>query len=220
MRIVAFNKPFEVLPQFTSPDGRKCLADYLTLPGLYPAGRLDYDSEGLMLLTDFGPWQARISQPGSALPKTYVVQVEGAPGEPELQRLRDGIVLKDGPTRPAPTRVIDEPAGLWPRVPPIRERKTIPTTWLEMQLGEGRNRQVRRMTAAVGLPTLRLVRWAIGPWTLDGLQPGDRREIPRVEAETVLAAARGTRPNVPRTNLSSRGRAPRSAARARGPARS
>lgn len=186
MRIVAFNKPFEVLPQFTSGDGRRCLADYLDLPGLYPAGRLDYDSEGLMLLTDFGPWQARISQPGSSLKKVYRVQVEGTPQDEALERLRHGVVLNDGPTRPTPARVIDEPPGLWPRVPPIRERKSIPTAWLELELSEGRNRQVRRMTAAVGLPTLRLIRWAIGPWTVAELTPGAFRDIPLAEAESVL----------------------------------
>lgn len=186
MRLVAFNKPFQVLPQFTSPDGRPCLADFLRLPGFRPAGRLDFDSEGLLLLTDFGPWQARISQPGSPWPKTYRVQVEGRPDDAALERLRRGIVLNDGPTRPAPTRAIDEPAGLWPRVPPIRVRLAIPTAWLEVQLSEGRNRQVRRMTAAVGLPTLRLIRWAIGPWNIDGLAPGESREIPPAEADAVL----------------------------------
>jgi 23S rRNA pseudouridine2457 synthase len=182
MRIVAFNKPFGVLPQFTSPDGRPSLGDYLDLPGLYPAGRLDMDSEGLMLLTDFGPWQARISQPGSPLGKRYRVQVEGVPTESALNRLREGVVLRDGPTRPAPTRRVEEPPGLWPRDPPIRVRKAIPTAWLEIELHEGRNRQVRRMTAAVGLPTLRLIRWAIGPWTVEGLGPGEWREIPDAEA--------------------------------------
>jgi len=186
MRIVIFNKPCGVLPQFTSPDARPCLADFLSLPGLYPAGRLDFDSEGLLLLTDFGPWQARISQPGSALTKTYRVQVEGAPTDADLEPLRRGLVLKDGPTRPAPTRLIDEPAGLWPRNPPIRMRKAIPTRWLEIELREGRNRQVRRMTAAIGFPTLRLIRWAVGPWTLDGLAPGQWREVPQAEAEAAL----------------------------------
>jgi 23S rRNA pseudouridine2457 synthase len=186
MRIVLFNKPCGVLPQFTSPDGRPCLADFLSLPGFRPAGRLDFDSEGLVLLTDFGPWQARISQPGSGLRKTYRVQVEGAPNDPDLESLRRGLVLPDGPTRPAPARLIDEPPGLWPRDPPIRTRKAIPTQWLEIELNEGRNRQVRRMTAAVGFPTLRLIRWAVGPWTLAGLAPGQWREVPRAEAEAVL----------------------------------
>lgn len=205
MRIVLFNKPCGVLPQFTSPDSRPCLANFLTLPGLYPAGRLDFDSEGLLLLTDFGPWQARISQPGSTFVKTYRVQVEGAVADADLEPLRRGLVLKDGPTRPAPTRLIDGPAGLWPRDPPIRMRKAIPTCWLEIELSEGRNRQVRRMTAALGYPTLRLIRWAVGPWTLAGLAPGQWREVPQGEAEAVL---------------SSNARVSRSAARARGPARS
>ncbi|HET7203215.1 MAG TPA: pseudouridine synthase [Steroidobacteraceae bacterium] len=186
MRLVLFNKPFAVLPQFTAPDGRSCLRDFVPLAGVYPAGRLDYDSEGLMLLTDFGPWQARISQPGSPLRKLYRVQVEGIAGEEALERLRRGVVLNDGPTRPAPARLIPEPEGLWPRDPPIRIRKAIPTSWLEVELREGRNRQVRRMTAAVGLPTLRLIRWAVGPWTLQDLAPGQWREVPLAEAEAVL----------------------------------
>ncbi len=190
MQLVLFNKPFQVLPQFTSPDGRRSLADFLSLPGLYPAGRLDYDSEGLMLLTDFGPWQARISQPGSPLAKRYRVQVEGDPTNETLEPLRRGLVLSDGPTRPAPATLIPEPPGLWPRDPPIRSRKAIPTAWIELELNEGRNRQVRRMTAAVGLPTLRLIRWSVGPWTLDGLAPGQWREVSRTEAEAVLAAGR------------------------------
>ncbi|HEX7374202.1 MAG TPA: pseudouridine synthase [Steroidobacteraceae bacterium] len=210
MSVVLFNKPYGVLPQFTSTDGRPCLRDYLDLPGVYPAGRLDFDSEGLLLLTDFGPWQARISQPGSPLAKRYRVQVEGAPTDPDLEPLRRGIVLKDGPTRPAPARLIGEPPGLWPRVPPIRVRKAIPDRWLEIELHEGRNRQVRRMTAAIGFPTLRLIRWAIGPWSVEGLAPGTWREVPVEEAERVLAAGRPVRPS---------GRSPRSASRVRGPAR-
>jgi 23S rRNA pseudouridine2457 synthase len=206
MRIVAFNKPFEVLPQFTPTAGRRCLADYLDLPECYPAGRLDYDSEGLMLLTDFGPWQARISQPGSPLDKVYRVQVEGTPRDEALERLRRGVVLNDGPTRPAPARVIDEPPGLWPRVPPIRVRKSIPTAWLELELSEGRNRQVRRMTAAVGLPTLRLIRWAIGPWNIANLAPGEWREIPLAEAESVLRGNRGHSPISRRSQPSTRSR--------------
>lgn len=215
MQLVLFNKPFRVLPQFTSPDGRRSLADFLSLPGLYPAGRLDYDSEGLMLLTDFGPWQARITQPGSPFPKRYRVQVEGDPTDAALEPLRRGLVLNDGPTRPAPARVIPEPAGLWPRDPPIRTRKAIPTAWIELELSEGRNRQVRRMTAAVGLPTLRLIRWAVGPWTVEGLAPGQWREVPRTEAEAVLAAGRRELPQV-RPN----GPGSRSASRVRGTARS
>jgi 23S rRNA pseudouridine2457 synthase len=186
MRLVLLNKPYEVLPQFTAPPGRRCLRDFVPLRGVYPAGRLDFDSEGLMVLTDFGPWQARISQPGSGYRKVYRVQVEGLATEDALDRLRRGIMLKDGPTLPAEARLIVEPEALWPRTPPIRVRKAIPTTWLELGLGEGRNRQVRRMTAAVGLPTLRLIRWAVGPWTVDGLAPGEWREVPRAEAEAAL----------------------------------
>jgi len=214
MQLVLFNKPFHVLPQFTSPDGRRSLADFLSLPGLYPAGRLDYDSEGLMLLTDFGPWQARISQPGSPLTKRYRVQVEGDPTHDALEPVRRGLILGDGPTRPAPATVIPEPAGLWPRDPPIRNRKSIPTAWIELELSEGRNRQVRRMTAAIGLPTLRLIRWSIGPWTLEGLAPGRWREVSRTEAETVLASGRRALPTVRPSGPRSR-----SASRVRGPAR-
>lgn len=214
MQLVVFNKPFQVLPQFTSPDGRRSLADYLSLPGLYPAGRLDYDSEGLLLLTDFGPWQARISQPGSPLVKRYRVQVEGDPTDEALEPLRRGLVLNDGPTRPTPARVIPEPAGLWPRDPPIRRRKAIPTAWIELELSEGRNRQVRRMTAAVGLPTLRLIRWAVGPWTVQGLVPGQSRAVARTEAEAVLFAGRRELPTV-RQN----GQRSRSASQVRGPGR-
>jgi len=209
MRLILLNKPFQVLPQFTSADGRRCLRDLLPVRGVYPAGRLDYDSEGLMILTDFGPWQARISQPGAPFPKRYLAQVEGIPGEPSLQALRTGVVLADGPTLPAPGRVVAEPDWLWPRDPPVRYRRTVPTAWLELSLSEGRNRQVRRMTAAVGLPTLRLVRVSVGPWSLEGLAPGEWRELPRAEAESALAAGR----------LSPSGRRPRSASRARGPAR-
>lgn len=187
MRLILLNKPYGVLPQFTSPDERRCLRDFVPIERVYPAGRLDYDSEGLMLLTDFGPWQARISQPGSRLRKLYRVQVEGIASAEAIDRLRRGLELKDGPTRPAPSRLIDEPAGLWPRVPPIRFRKTVPTSWLEVEMSEGRNRQVRRMTAAVGLPTLRLIRWAVGPWSVEGLEPGAWREVARGEAETALS---------------------------------
>jgi len=209
MRLILLNKPFQVLPQFTSPDGRRCLADLLQVPGAYPAGRLDYDSEGLMVLTDFGPWQARISQPGSPFPKTYLAQVEGEPGEAALQRLRTGVELKDGRTLPARAEAVPEPAWLWPRDPPIRFRRQIPTGWIEMTLTEGRNRQVRRMTAAVGLPTLRLLRIAVGPWRVEGMAPGEWREVLRAEAEAVLGADRLRRTL----------RKPRSASRARGPAR-
>ncbi len=190
MRLILLNKPFHVLPQFTSPDARRCLRDLLPLSGVYPAGRLDYDSEGLMVLTDFGPWQARISQPGAPYPKVYLAQVEGSPTEQSLESLRRGVLLNDGPTLPARARPVPEPGWLWPRDPPIRERKHIPTAWIELEIKEGRNRQVRRMTAAVGHPTLRLVRWAVGPWNLEGLAPGAWREVPRAEAERQLAAGR------------------------------
>jgi 23S rRNA pseudouridine2457 synthase len=217
MRLVVFNKPFQVLPQFTASGSRPTLARYLDLPGLYPAGRLDFDSEGLLLLTDFGPWQARISQPGSPFGKLYRAQVEGGPDEAALEPLRQGIRLGDGPTRPAAARLIEEPEGLWPRQPPIRVRQAIPTAWIELELREGRNRQVRRMTAAIGFPTLRLIRWSIGPWSVAGLKPGQWREVPPAEADVVLSAARPAR--LPAA-VSSRERRSRSASRARGPARS
>lgn len=189
MRLILLNKPFQVMPQFTSPDGRRCLREFLPVRGCYPAGRLDYDSEGLLLLTDFGPWQARISQPGSALAKTYLAQVEGTPTEDALAALRAGVLLSDGPTRPVLVTVKSEPEWLWPRDPPIRFRKSVPTAWLELALHEGRNRQVRRMTAAVGLPTLRLVRVGVGPWGVQDLAPGQWREVPRAEAEQLLDRA-------------------------------
>ncbi|MFK7752440.1 MAG: pseudouridine synthase [Sedimentitalea sp.] len=175
--LIRFNKPFDVLPQFTDEQARKTLADYITCPGVYPAGRLDRDSEGLMLLTDNGKEQARIADPRHKLEKSYWVQVEGTPDRPALDALSQGVTLKDGLTRPARAKVIGEPAGLWPRTPPIRVRKSIPDTWIELSLREGRNRQVRRMTAHVGHPTLRLIRWRIGAWTLDGLRPGTWEEI-------------------------------------------
>ena len=210
MRLILLNKPFQVLPQFTSPDARRCLRELMPLRDVYPAGRLDFDSEGLMVLTDFGPWQARISQPGSGLPKTYLAQVEGEISEAALAALRAGVKLNDGPTLPALAEAVAEPDWLWPRDPPIRFRKSVPTSWLSLTLREGRNRQVRRMTAAVGLPTLRLVRVGVGPWRVVGLAPGQWREVPRAAAEAVLAAGR-VRPTA---------RGPRSASRARGPARS
>ncbi len=178
-RLLLFNKPFGVLSQFTdrgSPTVRTTLSDYIAVAGVYPAGRLDRDSEGLLLLTDDGRLQARIADPRFKLPKTYLVQVEGNPREPELERLRQGVRLKDGMTLPCEAVRIDAP-DLWPRDPPIRERKSIPDSWLRITLREGRNRQVRRMTAAVGLPTLRLVRWSIGDWTVAGLAPGQLKEV-------------------------------------------
>ena len=176
--MVLLNKPFGVLCQFTSPDGRPTLADHLDRPGVYPAGRLDADSEGLVVLTDDGPLQARIADPRHKLEKGYWVQVEGIPGGDALERLRRGVDLGDFVTRPALADEIAEPPGLWPRDPPIRVRRAIPTAWLDVRIREGRNRQVRRMTARAGLPTLRLVRYRVGPWTLEGLAPGQWREVP------------------------------------------
>ena len=173
-RLLLFNKPFGVLSQFTdrgSPTERATLSEFIAVKGVYPAGRLDRDSEGLLLLTDDGKLQARIADPRFKLPKTYLVQVEGDPQEGALHRLRRGVQLKDGMTLPAEAARIDPPE-LWSRNPPIRVRKSVPDSWLKITIREGRNRQVRRMTAAVGLPTLRLVRWSIGDWTVAGIAPG------------------------------------------------
>ncbi|MGJ7505163.1 rRNA large subunit pseudouridine synthase E [Variovorax sp. ZT5P49] len=175
-RLIRFNKPYGVLSQFT-PEGRwRGLKDFIDIPDVYVAGRLDADSEGLLLLTDDGKLQARITDPRFKMEKIYWVQVEGMPTEAALASLRSGVQLNDGLTRPARARLLDPPPEVWERQPPIRERKSIPTAWLELAISEGRNRQVRRMTAAVGLPTLRLIRAAIGPHTLDGLAPGTWRE--------------------------------------------
>jgi 23S rRNA pseudouridine2457 synthase len=174
--LLLFNKPYGVLSQFTSPDGAPTLAAYIDVPGVYVAGRLDKDSEGLLALTDDGGLQHRISSPKHKLAKTYWAQVEGEPDDQALARLRAGVELNDGWTKPAKARRLPEPE-VWPRTPPIRVRQSIPTAWIELQLTEGRNRQVRRMTAAVGYPTLRLIRYAIGRWTLDGIAPGEFVEL-------------------------------------------
>ncbi len=176
-RLVLFNKPYGVLSQFT-PEGRwQGLRDVLPLSGVYAAGRLDADSEGLLILTDDGKLQSRIADPRHKLPKTYWAQVEGAPTDADLEPLRRGVDLGDFVTRPAQVRCMDEPAGLWPRTPPIRFRANIPTSWIELVIAEGKNRQVRRMTAKTGFPTLRLIRAAVGDWRLDALQPGEWKEL-------------------------------------------
>ncbi len=175
--LIAFNKPFNVLCQFTDGAGRRTLADYVRIKDVYPAGRLDYDSEGLLLLTDDGALQKRIADPHHRTKKIYLAQVERIPDAEALARLRRGVKLKDGMTAPAGARLVEEPGWLWDRDPPIRHRRDIPTAWLEITLTEGRNRQVRRMTAAVGHPTLRLVRVRIGEWSLDGLAPAEWRRI-------------------------------------------
>ncbi len=180
-RLILLNKPFGVLSQFSGDGTHQTLSDFVDVPNVYPAGRLDRDSEGLLLLTNDGALQARIADPRHKLPKTYWAQVEGAPSEKALAQLRAGVLLNDGLTRPAEATLLPEPT-LWPRDPPIRVRAQIPTHWIALTLREGRNRQVRRMTAAVGLPTLRLVRVQIGPWCLDNLPPGSWRDgdLPRV----------------------------------------
>jgi 23S rRNA pseudouridine2457 synthase len=208
MRLFLLNKPYRVLTRFSRPDDRPTLADHVRVAGVWPAGRLDYDSEGLLLLTDDGQLKAGITDPRHSIEKTYWAQVEGEASEDQVERLRSGVALPDGRTRPAGVRRIEAPAGLWPRDPPIRYRARIPTAWLELRLREGRNRQVRRMTAAVGLPTLRLVRIAIGPLSLSGLGPGELREASSAELAALLAALRGAS-----------GRSGRSASRPRAPAR-
>jgi 23S rRNA pseudouridine2457 synthase len=175
-RLIAFNKPYNVLCQFSGGEGRQTLADYVKVPQVYPAGRLDLDSEGLLLLTDDGRLQAQIADPKHKLEKTYLVQVEGEADDAALARLRAGVMLKDGMTSPAQAQRIDAP-DLWPRDPPVRFRKSVPDCWLRLTITEGRNRQVRRMTAAVGLPTLRLVRWQIGDWEIGALGVGQWRDV-------------------------------------------
>lgn len=180
--LVLFNKPYGVLSQFTDErtgSPRPTLAQFVDFPGVYPAGRLDFDSEGLLVLCDDGRLQAQIADPRFRLAKSYLAQVEGEPDEAALERLRQGVQLKDGLTRPAKVERLAEPA-IWPRDPPIRYRKSVPDCWLRLTISEGRNRQVRRMTAAVGHPTLRLVRWSVGEWTLDGIKPGQWCQVPAV----------------------------------------
>lgn len=177
-KIILFNKPYGVLCQFTDRQGRPTLADYVDDKDVYAAGRLDKDSEGLVVLTDDGALQHKITDPKNKMEKTYWVQLEGEISDEALQALAKGIELNDGKTRPAKAKRIEQPESLWPRVPPIRERKNIPTSWLELSIKEGRNRQVRRMTAAVGFPTLRLIRYRVGSWTIDGINLGESISIP------------------------------------------
>lgn len=190
MPLVLLNKPYRVLSQFRDAAGRSTLGDFVADNEVYPAGRLDFESEGLVLLTDDGRLQARISQPSAKTLKTYRAQVEGEPSPAQLRKLTGGILLNDGPAKARFARSISEPHWLWPRDPPIRQRRNIPDAWLEIGLTEGRNRQVRRMTAAVGLPTLRLIRFAVGPWTLEGLAPGDTRSISNAQAWRQLRRCR------------------------------
>ncbi len=198
-RLIALYKPYDVLSQFTDAEGRATLKDFVPIPGIYPVGRLDRDSEGLLLLTDDGPLAHRLTDPRYEHPRTYLVQVEHVPDEDALEKLRRGITLRDGPTRPAEVALLAEPPNLPERSVPIRFRKSVPTAWLELTLREGRNRQVRRMTAAVGFPTLRLVRVAIGPVRLGDLTPGRWRELSESECQALQAIRdEGSRPQARR----------------------
>jgi len=205
--IVLFNKPFRVLSQFSPQDDKQTLADFIAIKDVYPAGRLDYDSEGLLLLTDDGRLQQRIADPRYSKEKEYWVQVEGVPAQADLDRLRTGITLKDGPARPTRVQLIEQPP-VWERIPPIRERRHIPTAWLSLTITEGRNRQVRRMTAHIGYPTLRLIRYRVADWTLDGIAVGEYRIEPATAGGPPGAGLRTSHPD---QRSAGKGRKPRAA---------